>query len=450
MEEAHVLLDSLRERVHRGEILNERDTALLLILEQGSEEADGTLTPAVRARLSMGGAIHDDDEEEDAIMEDEPPEQQQQEQQTQQPPQPPPPPMDSEHSEGSMVSNGSERVTLLENRVALLLELLLKKSDEPRKRLPRVESVADAPKFSGEGTGVAIALSSWIWAIREWLDDFDLRDEKDRVKYATKALTGAARDWWQRAKKELEIDTLDELFKQLRLFFQVGDVARDARHAYYRWKQMTTGQAYVQSMQRLLLEINRPEHKVPMAIADQVEIFVLGLKKEYYDEVVKSSEYRLPGRTELTLQKIFRLVTSLDSSLGRAAQQKPGAPGRTQETLSGAGGTRDPTRFKQTPSTKPLFTPRNLTKMNAIAREAGSERAERFYQLMASKFDRPVADIKTCMQTGACFAKDCSTAKPHTFGSDECSSSKKRNSGLNSVKFASVIASVKDGSDASH
>ena len=110
MEEAHVLLDSLRERVHRGEILNERDTALLLILEQGGEEADGTLTPAVRARLSMVGAIHDDAEEEDAIMEDEPPEQQQQVQQTQQPSQPPPPPMDSEHSEGSMMSNGSERV----------------------------------------------------------------------------------------------------------------------------------------------------------------------------------------------------------------------------------------------------------------------------------------------------------------------------------------------------
>ena len=39
---------------------------------------------------------------------------------------------------------------------------------------------------------------------------------------------------------------------------------------------------------------------MPMAVADQVELFVLGLKKPYYDEVVKISEYRHPVRNDLT------------------------------------------------------------------------------------------------------------------------------------------------------
>ena len=86
----------------------------------------------------------------------------------------------------------------------------------------------------------------------------------------------------------------------LRLFFQVGNAARDAQHAYYKWRQLTTGKQYVVSMQKLLLQINRPEHAMPMAVADQVELFVLGLKKPYYDEVVKISEYRHPVRNDLT------------------------------------------------------------------------------------------------------------------------------------------------------
>ena len=450
MEESNALLASLREREVRGEELSERDLALLMILEQGGEEiGDAGLSPALRAsfaRLSLGNRVNDDG---DAALDDEPPENEQGNEEKEN--------MDDGNDDEIPISESSystptpesERLRSLESQVQLLTKLLATQNEKPRKRLPRVESIADAPKFSGEGDGVAVALSSWIWAIREWLDDFDLDSEKERVKYAAKSLTGAARDWWQNAKRELDIEKLDELFKQLRLFFQVGDVARDARQSYYRWRQITTGKAYVVAMQRLLLEINRPEHNVPMAIADQVEIFVLGLKKDYYDEVVKSPEYRLPVRNELTLKKIFRLVTALDSSLGRGAQHKPGAPGRTSSATPAAkGGARDESRKPMSGNT--LFTTRNLTKMNAITRESGPDRADKFYQLMSSKFERPVSEIKSCMQTGACFAKDCKTSRPHTFGSDDCTSAKKRNSGLNSLRFASAIASVKEASDSSN
>ena len=90
---------------------------------------------------------------------------------------------------------------------------------------------------------------------------------------------------------------------------------------------MGTGCQYVIHMTNLLLEINREVHGVPMAFADQIEIFVLGLKDDYHDEVIKDPAYRMRLRNESTFNKICRLVTALDDAKG-LHRNKDGAFGR--------------------------------------------------------------------------------------------------------------------------
>ena len=155
----------------------------------------------------------------------------------------------------------------------LLASFMQQKAE--RRRRPRLESISDAPKFTGEGENVAQQLSTWTASMEEWLEEFDFADESEQVRYAAKCLRGLARNWWQTVKRQGERDdngklkvpfvSLVDFFHQLRLHFSIGNPATDARHAFYRWKQMGTGRQYVIHMTDCdLLSVKRLSVKIDL------------------------------------------------------------------------------------------------------------------------------------------------------------------------------------------
>ena len=208
----------------------------------------------------------------------------------------------------SLEQQHQQMMTAMAQRLAMLEQQVLKANVNAKSGANK-PAIPTPKAFSGEVMSVSGG------AVDEWIDDIERQfrhhaeyftNDKRALDYAVNYLSGKAAGWWKSTQDERKakgrlIVTWEEMKTELRERFQPVEASQVARMALDRMVQKGNVSSYTEYFYKQMTYIK------DMSIADQLHVYIRGLKPNIKGEVMK-------GKPE-TIQDVVNLASKAEAWL---------------------------------------------------------------------------------------------------------------------------------------